>query len=260
VLLYVDNVLVVHHDAEDVLLRLDKYFKMKPGSIGDPDVYLGATIKQMCLANGVMAWASSPSKYVRASVDTVTNYLTNLGDERWSMPKKASNPFPGDYEPEMDTTPTLNPELASWYASLIGMLRWMVEIGRVNIITEVSKMASQMASPREGHLDTLLHMFGFLRICHNSRMVYDPSYPTIDMDVFKPNDWKSFYGNVVESIPSNAPESCGKDVDLRLYVDSDHAGEKRTRRLRTGFFVFMNCARAVVLETTGHDRNLSFRS
>jgi hypothetical protein len=243
VLLYVDDVLVVHHDAEDVLLRLDKkYFKMKPGSIGDPDVYLGATIKQMRLANGVMAWASSPSKYVRASVDTVTKYLTNLGDERWSMPKKASNPFPGDYEPEMDTTPTLNPELASWYASLIGMLRWMVEIGRVDIITEVSKMASQMASPREGHLDALLHMFGFLRICHNSRMAYDPSYPTIDMDVFKPNDWKSFYGNVVESIPSNAPEPRGKDVDLRLYVDSDHAGEKRTRRSRTGFFVFMNTA------------------
>ena len=61
VLLYVDDVLVVHHDVEDVLLRLDKYCKMKPGSIGDPDAYLGATIKQMRLANGVMTWASSPS-------------------------------------------------------------------------------------------------------------------------------------------------------------------------------------------------------
>ncbi len=119
VLLYVDNVLVVHHDATGVLLRLDKYFKMKLGSIGDPDVYLGATIKQMCLANGVMAWASSPSKYVRASVDAVMKYLTNLGDRRWSIPKKAANPFPGDYEPVLDTTPILNPELSSWYASLI---------------------------------------------------------------------------------------------------------------------------------------------
>ena len=242
VLLYVDDVLVVRHDATDVLLCLDKYFKMKPRSIGDPDVYLGATIKQMRLANGVMAWASSPSKYVRALVDAVTKYLTNLGDRRWSMPKKAANPFPGDYELELDTTPTLNAELASWYASLIGMLRWMVEIGRVDIITEVSKMASQMASPREGHLDALMHIFGFLRINHNSRMAYDPSYPTIDMNVFKPNDWKSFYGNVKESIPSNAPEPRGKDVDLRLYVDSDHAGEKRTRRSRLGFFVFTNTA------------------
>jgi hypothetical protein len=38
----------------------------------------------------------------------------------------------------------------------------MVEIGRVDIITKVSKMASQMAVPRKGHLDALLHIFGFL--------------------------------------------------------------------------------------------------
>jgi hypothetical protein len=95
-------------------------------------------------------------------VNAVTKYLANLGDRRWSMPKKAANPFPGDYEPELDTTPILNPELSAWYTSLIGMLRWMVEIGRVDIITEVSKVASQMASPREGHLDALMHIFGFL--------------------------------------------------------------------------------------------------
>ncbi len=34
---------------------------------------------------------------------------------------------------------------------LIGMLQWMVEIGRVDILTEVSLMSSYMAMPREGH-------------------------------------------------------------------------------------------------------------
>jgi hypothetical protein len=71
-------------------------------------------------------------------------------------------------------------------------------------------------------------------------MAYDPSYPTIDMTVFKPNNWKQLYGNVKEAIPSNAPEPRGKDVDLRTYVDSDHTGEKRTFQLHSGFFVFMN--------------------
>ncbi len=47
---------------------------------------------------------------------------------------------------------------------------------------------------------------------------------------------------VEKSIPSNAPEPCGKNIDLLLYVDSDHAGEKRTCRSRMGFFVFMNTA------------------
>ena len=172
------------------------------------------------------AWASSPSKYVPALVNTVTKYLTNLGDKQWSMPKKAANPFEGGYEPEIDVLPPLNAELASWYASLIRMLRWMVEIGWVDIITEVFKMVSQMAAPREGHLEALLHMFGFLKINHNSRMAHDLFYPTVNMSAFKECDWKQFNGNVKEAIPSNAPEPRGKDVDLRMYVDSDHAGEQ----------------------------------
>ena len=56
-------------------------------------------------------------------------------------------------------SPVLNAELASWYASLVGMLRWMVEIGQVDNITEVSMVASHMAMPREGHLDAVLHIF-----------------------------------------------------------------------------------------------------
>ena len=40
----------------------------------------------------------------------------------------------------------------------------------------------------------------------------------------------------------DAPEPRGKEVDLRLYVDSDHAGDKLHRRSRTGYFIFLNSA------------------
>jgi hypothetical protein len=43
------------------------------------------------------------------------------------------------------------------------------------------------------------------------------------------------YCYVKETIPSDAPVPRGKEVDLRLFVDSDHAYEKFTRRSRTGF-------------------------
>ena len=62
------------------------------------------------------------------------------------------------------------------------------------------------------------------------------------MSVFKECDWKTFYGDATEAIPPNAPEARGKEVDLRLYVDSDHAGEHVTRRSQTGFFIFLNMA------------------
>ena len=96
--------------------------------------------------------------------------------------------------------------------------------------------------PREEHLECVFHMFAYLKIKHNSRMVFDPTYPEIDMSQFKQCDWKSFYPHAKEAIPGNAPEPRGKDVDLRFFVDSDHAGDTVTRRSRTCLFVFMNMA------------------
>jgi len=141
---------------------------------------------------------------------------------------------------ELDSSPTLPSDLATWYQSLVGMLRWMVEIGRVDIITETSILASFAAMPREGHLEAALHVFAFLDKHHNTRLVFDPTYPPIDPDYFPSHDWAKFYGDVKESIPPNAPPPRGKDVDIRLYVDSDHAGDHLTRRSRSGYFILLN--------------------
>ena len=73
-------------------------------------------------------------------------------------------------------------------------------------------------------------------------MAFDPTVPYYNETSFQECDWKEFYGEVKEAIPSNAPEPRGESVHIRMYVDSDHTGEKRTRRSRSGFFVFLNCA------------------
>ena len=39
VLIYVYDVMVIHHDTESVLRRIYKYFKLNPSLIGDPDIY-----------------------------------------------------------------------------------------------------------------------------------------------------------------------------------------------------------------------------
>ena len=53
-------------------------------------------------------------------------------------------------------------------------------------------------------------------------------------------DWTDFYEGAVEAIPHNSPPPRGKEVDLHMFVDSDHAGNKQTRRSRTGFMIYMN--------------------
>jgi hypothetical protein len=53
--------------------------------------------------------------------------------------------------PELDDFPELDPLMALYYQSQIGSLRWMIELGRIDMMTDVSMMASQLAMPREDH-------------------------------------------------------------------------------------------------------------
>ena len=142
------------------------------------------------------------------------------------MPKKAENQFKMGYDPELDTSPELDPDAASYYLTIIGILRWMVELGRIDIITKVSLLSSHVALPREGHLEAAVHVMAHVGQKYNSRLVYDPLYPEIDHSVFKECDWSEFYRDAKEAIPVNAPEPCRKEVDICMFVDSDHAGDK----------------------------------
>ena len=103
-------------------------------------------------------------------------------------------------------------------------------------------LSSHMALPREGHLVGVLRIFAYLKKHHNSRLAFDPSYPEIDYENFGRKDWDRFYGNVKEPLPPNAPKPLGNPVVLRIYVDADHAGDKLTRRSRTGYIMYLNNA------------------
>jgi hypothetical protein len=46
----------------------------------------------------------------------------------------------------------------------------------------------------------------------------------------------------MEAIPTNMPNPLGKEDDLRMMVDSDHAGDKQTRQSRTVFLIYCNMA------------------
>jgi hypothetical protein len=99
--------------------------------------------------------------------------------------------------------------------------------------------------PREDHLEAVFHVCSYLGLHNNAIVVFDATYPSVDMDNFIKTDWKSMYGDVKEVAPSDAPVSRGKEVDLCLFVDSDHAKDKFTRRSRTKFVIYLNMAQIV---------------
>ena len=112
------------------------------------------------------------------------------------MSKKPGTPIPTSYSPELDITPELISTDTSYYQSLVGILCCIVELGRVDICLEVSLMSSHLALPREGHLDKLFHIFAYLKWKHRARMLFDPTYPSIENDDFPRHDWEKYSGEV----------------------------------------------------------------
>ena len=90
----------------------------------------------------------------------------------------------------------------------------MIELGRIDMITEVLILSSFIASPRRGHLEAVFHIFAYLDNKHNARMIFDPTYPEIEMSDFKEQNWNFFYSSAREALPPDAPLTLGKEVDL----------------------------------------------
>jgi hypothetical protein len=153
ILIYVDDILCVNRIMNMVphLSKLDQYFKIKEGSIQVPTFCVGAKLKKTVLPNCMVDWGVSSIKYVQYAVQNVQEYLAALyGDQK--LLKKAYGPFEGEYKPELDDSPELESTRAILYQSQIGILRWCVELGRIDIITEVSMLSTHLLFPHEGHL------------------------------------------------------------------------------------------------------------
>ena len=151
-LLYTDDALVVSEGEAVLRNEIGKYFELKESSIGPPNIYLGGKMRKVTLDNGVEAWAFGSSQYVKAAVENVKDYLSQCGSK---LPEKAKTPIWTSYRSELNVMDVLNPTDLAYYQSLIGILRWMVELGRVDICLEVSMLSSHLAMPRQGHLEQL---------------------------------------------------------------------------------------------------------
>jgi hypothetical protein len=145
-----------------VMKEINGYLPLKPSSVGNPDIYLGAKLKETQLPNGVMVWGLSPSKYVVQAVKNCQLHLTEKLAGRYSIPARADNLFPVDYDPSTDLSDILDPDCSSFYQPLIGVMRWMVELEHIDIVAEVSMISSYLVCPRKGHLENALHVMRYL--------------------------------------------------------------------------------------------------
>jgi hypothetical protein len=238
VLVYVDDILVVSNNAATTMRSLSKLYRLKDG-FAPPERYLGATIKKWRLTGDETPrhWGHSSEEYVKQSILNVERELLRCGRQ---LSGRFSTPMTNGYCPELDYSPFLADSAINYYMELIAILRWIVELRRIDIMVNVSMLSSYSMQPRQGHLDQVFYIFGYLKHNKHATLVFDESTVEWNEASFEKHDWTDFYQGVIENKPTNAPIPRGNPVQINCFVDSNHAGNKVTRRSQTGILIFLN--------------------
>jgi Reverse transcriptase (RNA-dependent DNA polymerase) len=240
ILVYVDDVLIISHAPEAHLKVIQANYELNPTSVGPPNRYLGADVEKVTRPGdptGQEYWSFSANTYVR---NAVKNVKILLQEEGRGLKSTAKTPFPSTtYRPEVDMTDECDADYASRYQNLIGVLRWAVELGRIDIYTEVALLSQHLALPRMGHLEAVYHVFAYLNKHEKSRIIFDPTDPVPVTPASHRPDWSSFYQQLEEELPPKMPEPLGNPVTVHVFVDANHAGNVVTRRSHTGILLFV---------------------
>ena len=148
---YVDDLLIATKAPEEIIKELKETHGFKLKGTGAVEFHLGCNYFRD--SNGILCYA--PRQYIEKMMD---NYKRLFG----GLPKKSKTPLePGDH-PELDTSPLLDEEKTRLYQSLIGALQWVIQIGRWDVSTAVMTLSRFRACPREGHLERVKKIHGYL--------------------------------------------------------------------------------------------------
>ena len=168
----------------------------------------------------------------------------------------------GDHS-EMDESDLLPPDQIPIYQMLIGCAQWAITIGRFDIQYATITLARFAQLPREGHLKRCLRLFGYLKHHAKHRIKQDLDDPHYEGLNFIEHEWKEYYPDAGEEIPSDTPLPVTRNVHITAYVDASHGCDLITRRSVTGILLCVNktpvkwyCKRQNTIESSTYGAEL----
>jgi hypothetical protein len=228
---YVDDLAIVGRNPQEIVDALQTKYNFKLKGTGPIVFHLGMDFFRD--SDGVMCIA--PRKYIEKMMASYEQFFGSKPSQKFSSPLEK-----GDH-PEVDTSEFLNETGIQQYQSLIGAMQWAVSIGRMDITTAVMTLSSFRAMPRQGHMDRVKRVYGYLSKMKAAVIrvrTDEPDYSGLpEQDL----DWAtSVYGDVSELLPTDAPPPLGKFVTLTHYFDANLYHDMITGRSVTGLLHLMN--------------------
>ncbi len=227
---HVDDFMIVGKDPQAIMDMIQAIYAVK--SIGPPDYYLGNDYKK----DRQGRWCIGCKKYLMEAIKRVERMFGTL--------QKYSNPMETGDHPELDESEVMSDEGHRKYQMLMGILVWVVTIGRIDVAHSTSSLSRFTACPRQGHEDRALRVFGYLKKRPNRRIVVDSRDPicrggedALDLDFTK--DLATNYPDAFEEIDVNLQKALIDEMEITVFVDSDHAHDKVSRRSISGILIFV---------------------
>jgi hypothetical protein len=136
-------------------------------------------------------------------------------------PTKYSSPMIPKDHTELNLTPGLDENGIKKYQSLIGALKWLVTLGRFDILIAVTTMSGYHIAPRQGHLERLKRVIGYVKQHSDGAICFWTNIPDHESQCTpKKFDWSSLvYANVQEDVLNDMPVPKGKVACTTTYQD-----------------------------------------
>ena len=126
------------------------------------------------------------NQYIEASVQNFLDCLKKIGE---GLAAKNVTPMTSGYLLKIYIKPDIGMDDAAYFHTLIGVLRWIFELGKIDINEKSLILSSHLVLPQDDHFQELLCVFAHLKKHMNTEMVFDLSEPEIDTNSFHRQDW-----------------------------------------------------------------------
>ena len=187
-------------------------------------------------------WTMKIRNYVKAAINNVYHQLKKKGDK---LPNEAVTRMTKNYAYKLHEPQELDSDGVMEFQELIIILHQAIEIGRVDILSEVSILYTYNALPRQGHFEQLYHIFESLKKNPKLTVYFDPIITNNDPSWFlgyKAEIFKDKYHNAEDELNTQhmKPHPLGQGLSTAVVVDAFNAANNVTRIPHSDFILFVN--------------------
>jgi hypothetical protein len=230
---YVDDILAFGKNPMRTILELKQDYVLK--GVGRPEYYLGGDVQELDSSwNKEGIYTALAAKTYIGNV--VGKYETLFGHEL----REFKSPMDSSYHPETDDSPPLGDHDHFVFRGLVRSANWVITLGRFDVYYATNALSRFSMAPREGHLNAMKRVFGYLKKFSAGKIMVDASYPDHSKYETIDHEWGERYPDAEEEIPPDIPEPKGKPARITCNADADHAHDVVTRRSVTGVLLWVN--------------------